>query len=235
MSKVTFDTLRKIANKLPGVEDGAAFGKQALKVDGKLLACVPSHKSAEPDSLALPIDPDDRAELIAAAPEVYYAPEHYLSYPMVLVRLSRVDPGVLRDLLGMAHRYVTTHPPHKRSPGKAARSAVKKSAISFDTVRKIGLALPGVEEGTSYGSPALKIGGKMFACVPSHKSAEVGSLAIRIDFEQRAELLAADPETYYITEHYLNYPAVLLRLSRATPDMLRDLLGTARRFVLQKK
>lgn len=107
---VTFDAVWKIALGLPGVE--AVPG--AAKVHGKLLACVASHKSAEPDSLALPMDPEDRAELISAAPDVYYAPEHYLSYPMVLVRLRRVDPGVLRDLLGMAHRYVVSHPKRKR-------------------------------------------------------------------------------------------------------------------------
>ena len=51
------------------------------------------------------------------------------------------------------------------------------------------------------------------------------------DFEQRAELLAADAETYYITDHYKEYPAVLVRLPRVTPDVLRDLLGMAYRRV----
>ena len=60
-------------------------------------------------------------------------------------------------------------------------------------MRKIGLALPGVEESTAYGSPALKVRGKLLACVPSHRSAEPGSLVVRIDFDDRAELLAADP------------------------------------------
>jgi hypothetical protein len=46
------------------------------------------------------------------------------------------------------------------------------STINFDSVRKIGLALPGVEESTAYGSPALKVRGKLLACVPSHRSAE---------------------------------------------------------------
>ena len=58
-----------------------------------------------------------------------------------------------------------------------------KKTISFDTVREIGLALPDVEEGTVYGSPALKVGGKMFACLAVHRSAEPGSLAIRVEFD----------------------------------------------------
>ena len=41
-----------------------------------------------------------------------------------------------------------------------------RKKISFDTVRRLGLALPNVEEGTVHGSPALKVGGKMFAAAP---------------------------------------------------------------------
>jgi hypothetical protein len=104
------------------------------------------------------------------------------------------------------------------------------SKIDFDTVRKIGLGLPGVEEGTTYGSPALKIGGKLLACLAVHRSAEPGSLVVRVGFERRADLVAADPEVYYFTEHYVSYPAVLVRLSRIHPDALRDLLGMAWRF-----
>jgi hypothetical protein len=106
-----------------------------------------------------------------------------------------------------------------------------KKKITFDTVREIGLALPDVEEGTTYGAPSLKVHGKMFACPAIHRSADPGSLAIRIDFDRREELMAADPETYYITDHYVNYPAMLVRLSRVHPDALRDLLLMAWQFV----
>ncbi len=106
-----------------------------------------------------------------------------------------------------------------------------KSTINFDTVRKIGLALPGVEESTAYGSPALKVHRKLLACVPVNRSAEPGSLAVRVGLDDRAELLAGAPDLYYVTEHYLNYTSVLVRLSRVTPDVLRDLLGMAHKFV----
>jgi hypothetical protein len=106
-----------------------------------------------------------------------------------------------------------------------------RSTINFDTVRKIGLALPGVEESTAYGSPALKVRGKLLAGVPVNRSAEPGSLAVRVDFDDRADLVAAAPDVYYVTDHYLNYTAVLVRLSRVTPDVLRDLLGMAYKFV----
>ena len=107
--------------------------------------------------------------------------------------------------------------------------------VTFYMVREIGLALPEVEEGTMYGSPALKVHGKFLTCLAIHKSAEPQSLAVRIDFDQRAGLLADEPETYYITDHYANYPVVLVRLSRIRNDQLRGLLGSAWRFVTAQK
>ena len=109
-----------------------------------------------------------------------------------------------------------------------------RSTIDFDTVRNIGLALPGVEESTAYGFPALKVHGKLLACVPANRSAEPASLVVRVDFEDRAELLAAAPDVYYVTDHYVDTNAVLVRLSRVNPDMLRDLLGMAYKFVTAK-
>ena len=107
--------------------------------------------------------------------------------------------------------------------------------VTFDMVREIGLALPEVEEGTMYGSPALKVHGKLLTCLAIHKSAEPQSLAVRIDFDQRAGLLADEPETYYVTDNYVNYPVVLVRLTRIRIDQLRDLLGSAWRFVTAQK
>ena len=106
-----------------------------------------------------------------------------------------------------------------------------KRTISFDTVRQLGLALPGAEEGTTYGVRSLKVRGKMFACPAIHPSAEPDTLAVRIDFPERDELMAADPETYYLTDHYVNHPVMLVRLSRIHPDALRDLLAMAWRYV----
>jgi len=109
-----------------------------------------------------------------------------------------------------------------------------RSTIDFDAARKIGLTLPGVEESTAYGQPALKIRGKLLACLPAHRSAEPGSLAVRVDFADRAELLAEAPDVYYLTDHYVDYNAVLVRLARVTPAVLRDVLGMAHKFVTRK-
>jgi hypothetical protein len=108
---------------------------------------------------------------------------------------------------------------------------MRKPKSSFDTVRKTGLTFPGVEESTAYGAPALKLKGKLLACMASHRSAEPESLVVCVSFEDRAALIAEAPEIYYVKEHYLNYESVLVRLSRASPDALRDLLGMAYKFV----
>ena len=103
--------------------------------------------------------------------------------------------------------------------------------ISFKTVESIGRALPDVDVTTAWGQPALKVRGKMFACIASHKSAEPDTLVVMMDFGDRDALLQDDPGTYYLKEHYLNYPCVLVRLSRVRADALRDLITGAHRFV----
>jgi hypothetical protein len=106
-----------------------------------------------------------------------------------------------------------------------------RTKVTFDIVREIGLALPDVEDSTMYGALALKVRGKLLACMAINKSAEPNSLGVRIDFEQRDGLLAEAPETYYLTDHYRNYPVVLVRLSQIRIDELRDLLSASWRFV----
>jgi hypothetical protein len=103
--------------------------------------------------------------------------------------------------------------------------------MDFDVVRTIGRELPGVEESTMYGAPALKVRGKLLACMASHKSAEPGSLAVRIGFDDREALIADDPRVYYVKPHYEDYAAVLVRLHLIERDALRDLLQSAWRFV----
>jgi hypothetical protein len=111
------------------------------------------------------------------------------------------------------------------------RKMAARKAIAFDAIEALVGDLPGVERGTAYGTPALKVNGQMFTCVPTHKSAEPHSLAVRIDFADRDELIAHDPETFYLKDHYVDYAVVLVRLSRIHRDALRDLLHMSWRFM----
>ncbi len=105
-----------------------------------------------------------------------------------------------------------------------------RNKIDFDTVRKIALALPDVVDSITYGTPALKVKGKLLACIPINRTVEPGSVALCIDFERREELLTSKPETFYVTDHYVRHPVVLIRTARIGLDELRDLIGIAWRF-----
>jgi len=100
----------------------------------------------------------------------------------------------------------------------------------FDRVRGLGRELEGVEEGTSYGSPALKVRGKMFACIAVDKSAEPNTLAVRMSFVERDLRVKMEPDVYYLKPHYVNSPCVLARLNKISDAALRELLETGWTF-----
>ncbi len=91
---------------------------------------------------------------------------------------------------------------------------------TWETVQEIARALPGAVEGTSYGTPAFHVRKKLF--VRLHQSGE--SIVIMIDLAEREALMMLDPETCFITDHYLNYPAMLVRLATVRPKTLRELI-----------
>ena len=111
----------------------------------------------------------------------------------------------------------------------------KRLADRFAAVAAIGRTLPDVELTTTWGQPALKVRGTMFACIASHKSAEPDTLVVRMDIADREALIAEDPATYYIQDHYLEYPCVLVRLRTVGPDALRGLVVGAHRYVAAKR
>jgi hypothetical protein len=108
---------------------------------------------------------------------------------------------------------------------------MKRSGVNFETVRRVGGALPGVEDGTAYGMPALKVGKKIMASVPANRSVEANSLVVRVSAEQRDELVVMEPTVYYVTEHYAGYDAVLVRLAKIDAEALKGLLMMAHHYV----
>ena len=113
---------------------------------------------------------------------------------------------------------------------RAAKPSAKTKPVTFEIVRQIAQTLPGAEESTSYGTPAFKVKGKLFA--RQHQDGE--SLVVGVDFDEREEMMNAAPEKFYITDHYLNYPWMLVRMSTVRPDELRDLLIGSRRRAAPK-
>ena len=106
--------------------------------------------------------------------------------------------------------------------------------MTFATVRAIGRKIPGLEEGTAYGGPALVHNGQLVACLATNKQAEPNTLVVRMDFAERDRLVEEDPGTYYLKDHYVDYGCVLVRLSKVRRDALPDLLSGALRFVASR-
>src|SRR5437899_10668580 len=112
-----FDIVRTVGLALPDVEASTKYdGSPVLKVDGIFMAGIATHPSAEPDTLVVRAGLEDRDSLVEDAPETYYLTEYYRSYPLVLVRMSRVEPDALHDLLSVSWRMTTAKSRKRRPP-----------------------------------------------------------------------------------------------------------------------
>jgi hypothetical protein len=100
-----FAPVRAVGLALPGVECATKYdGSPLLRIDGAFMAGLAMHATAEPGSLVVRVDIDDRQLLLDEAPDVYYLTDYYRPHPVVLVRLARVDREALRDLLAVSRR-----------------------------------------------------------------------------------------------------------------------------------
>src|SRR5207248_3717426 len=102
---------------------------------------------------------------------------------------------------------------------------------TLTTVRRLALALPGVEEGPCYGTPGFRVRGKFLARLWEDGE----TLVVKCGDDERDFRMQSDPETFFITDHYRGYPAVLVRLSTVNAEDLRDVLEQAWRFNAPKR
>jgi hypothetical protein len=138
----------------------------------------------------------------------------------------------LRFNFAMAKRATPTGRKRKTvAKTPSPQSSADTSAI-YQHVCALALALPGVELSTSYGTPAIKVKGKIMARLRSEAE---GGLAIRCDFIERQMLLQAAPEAFFLTDHYFEYPMILIRLDHVRRDALPDLVERAWRMVAPKR
>ncbi len=106
------------------------------------------------------------------------------------------------------------------------------SVPTWADVVTIGAGFPGVEESTSYGTPALKARGKMMCRLRTDPDA----LVVRVlDVGDREALLRGDPDVYFTTPHYDGYPYVLIRLESVEMDQLAELIEDAWRIRAPKR
>ena len=112
-----FDIVRTVGLALPDVEATTKYdGSPVLRVDGIFMAGLATHPSAEPETLVVRAGLEERERLVEDAPETYYLTDYYRSYPLVLVRLSRIEPEALHDLLSVSWRMTTAKSRKLRPP-----------------------------------------------------------------------------------------------------------------------
>lgn len=104
--------------------------------------------------------------------------------------------------------------------------------MTFDDVCAIALAWPGVERSTSYGTPALKVKGKLLTRLREDGETLV---VFGIGFDEREMLIEAEPEVFHVTPHYQDWPIVLMHLAKANADAVEALLLRRWRAVAPKR
>jgi len=112
-----------------------------------------------------------------------------------------------------------------QKPSGAMPAAI---ATGHERFLRIALSLPGAELSTSYGTPAVKVRGRLMS---RWRTEAEGALAIRCDFLDRQILLQAHPEVFFLTEHYRDYPMILIRLEKISRRELLDVVDRAWRLV----
>src|SRR5580704_6836061 len=117
--------------------------------------------------------------------------------------------------------------------GRARRRLVPSAPAGalkrrYQALCKLASEYPGVELSTSYRTPSIKVKGKFLGRLRTEAE---GAFAIRCDFLDRQILMQANPAAFFITDHYLNYPAVLVRLDKVGKRELADLVERAWQMV----
>ena len=106
-----------------------------------------------------------------------------------------------------------------------------KKGLTWADVRRIALTFPGVEEGTSYGTPGFRAAKKFWTRLKEDGK----SIVVRVAMEEREVLMELDPETFFITPHYRDYPAMLVNLASAHEAQVHRLLEQSWRAAATKK
>lgn len=119
-----------------------------------------------------------------------------------------------------------------RKKAPRTRQSSAQGSAAYRRYLNVALAFPGTEEATAYGTPGVKVKGKILSRLRTDAD---GALAIHCDFIDREMLLQADPEVFFITDHYKNYPMILIRLDKIRADALPEITERAWRLRAPKR
>jgi hypothetical protein len=112
------------------------------------------------------------------------------------------------------------------------KKPVGKSGVTAAELKRIALSFPGIVEGSSYGQPSFLLGKKLFTRLRK----EDNSIVVIVDsMDERDMLLENEPSLFHITEHYRNYPSVLVRMDKLSVERLQAMLERRWRKMAPKK
>jgi hypothetical protein len=105
--------------------------------------------------------------------------------------------------------------------------------VSWERVVQMGARFPGVQEGTSYGTPALRAGARGLMC---RMRTDPDALVLRVrDMGEREALLQGSPDAFFTIPHYDGHAMVLVDLARVDPEELAELIEDAWRIRAPKR
>jgi len=221
---LTVDAFRRLALGLPEAVEQGHMGHPDFRVRGKIFATL-----GYPDGgwAMVKLTREQQQAFVDTAPKVFAPVKGGWGLKGATnVKLRAASARVLQPALQTAWRNVAP-----KSLAPAPSKASRRGGVSYDAVCKMALEYPGMEESTSYGTPSLKVFGKFMARLKEDGE----TLAIRVGFEERQKRMDEDPATFYITDHYASYPAVLIRLRTVTRTVMLEILETAWRSVAPKR
>jgi hypothetical protein len=217
---------RKLALALPEAHEGSHMGHADFRVRARVFATLGYPEAA---FAMVKLTPAQQAAVVKSAPGAFApVPGGWGRRGATQVRLSRASAKVVRPALATAWENLA--PRRLLEDSHPAPSAQLQRAYRRYLKRVLGL--PGTSEATSYGTPSVKVKGKILS---RWRTEAEGALALRCDFLDRQILLQADPGTFFLTDHYLNYPMVLVRLERLDAKSMQDLVERAWRLVAPRQ
>jgi hypothetical protein len=235
---VTPDDLRRIALSLPQVAESSHMGHPDFRVAGKVFATL-----GWPDGAwaMVKLTADQQAMLVATMPKIFQPVSGgWGRRGSTDVRLAAADELAIENALATAWRNVAPKALVKSCAGAQTReeaSAAKQGKTAgigrghldraLTRVRAAAHAakLPEIEEGTSYGTPGMKVRGKVLMRVK-----DADTLVFRCAIDEKEMLMESAPEVYFETDHYKGWPVVLVRLSKASDAELKTCLERAWRL-----
>jgi hypothetical protein len=207
---------RRLALALPGAVEGAHMGHADFRVGGKIFATL---GYPDPAWGMVQLTPDQQALLVQTSPMIFSpVPGGWGRQGSTRVDLGAADPATLKHALAMAWNNRAPKAALKRDETKTQGTAASSRDIhrAFVRIRKAAKAskLPGIAEGTSYGTPSLNVAGKFLMRVK-----DADTFAFRCTMEEKAFLMEAEPAIYFETDHYVGWPMVLVRATARQAEL----------------